>query len=317
MKYVVTGAAGFVGSHLAERLALAEGTEMVYAIDCFTDYYDPAIKRANAQRLKVFKNVTFVEDDLSHGIAAPMLSACRAVFHLAGQPGVRASWDDCFDEYTSRNVNATRSVLSSVTAASPSPRLVFASSSSVYGNRLVEGPSRETDLPRPFSPYGVTKLASEHLVQAYVSNRGLDAAILRLFTVYGPRQRPDMAMHRLVKAALSGSTFPIFGDGEQAREFTFVTDVVDAFLLAAATTKCDAVPINIASGMSASLREVVQMTSQLAGCEVPIEWLPSQEGDVRITAADTSRARECLGWMARTDLATGLKQQIDAAKRGG
>src|SRR3954465_494451 len=218
MRYVVTGAAGFIGSQLAERL-LESGHE-VLAVDCFTDYYDPALKEENAAELDVART-DLAETDLE-------LDGVDGVFHLAGQPGVR-SFGDVFEEYVRRNLLASRRVFEAVAAAGT--RVVFASSSSIYGE-AERYPTPEEAEPRPISPYGITKLGCEHLARAYAQGFGLDVAVLRFFTFYGPRQRPDMAFARLVDAVARGTSFELYGDGLQSRAFTYVADGVDAIAAA-------------------------------------------------------------------------------------
>ena len=218
---VVTGVAGFLGSHLTERL-LAAGHEVV-GVDAFTPFYDPRRKRRNLEAALAHPRFRLLELDLGADDPARLPDA-ELVFHFAAQAGVRPSWGDGFAEYARHNVLATQRLLERYEARPPR-RFVYASSSSVYGDaeRL---PTRESDLPRPYSPYGVTKLAGEHLCLLYQRNRGLPATALRFFTVYGPRQRPDMAFHRLLEAALDGRPFEVYGDGRQSRDFTYVADAV-------------------------------------------------------------------------------------------
>src|SRR5450432_2607579 len=230
MRALVTGAAGFVGSHLAEAL-LARG-DTVVGIDCFTPYYDRAAKEQNLATARAHERFEFVEDDLRTCDVGSLLSGVDAVFHQAAQAGVRLSWSDGFADYVSLNVLATQRLLEAVQQARPQARVVYASSSSVYGNQP-RYPTVETDLPKPFSPYGVTKLAAEHLCGLYAENWGTHTVSLRYFTVFGPRQRPDMSIHRLCEAAVRGTSFPRYGDGSQIREFTYVDDIVRGNLLAA------------------------------------------------------------------------------------
>jgi len=220
---LVTGVAGFIGSHLAERL-LKMG-HRVRGIDCLTPYYSRQMKESNLSTLTSFNNFEFLEVDLRSGDLAPCLGDVSVVFHQAAQPGVRRSWADGFSEYVSCNIQATQRLLEAARVATLQ-RFVYASSSSVYGN-AVSYPSMETDLLRPFSPYGVTKLAGEHLCMAYAANYGVPTVSLRYFTVYGPHQRPDMAIFRLIQAALGETTFPLYGDGNHTREFTFITGTSD------------------------------------------------------------------------------------------
>src|SRR3954452_20962667 len=228
MRALVTGAAGFVGSTLVDTL-LARGDHVV-GLDCFTPYYDRAAKEANLALARDSKRFEFVEADLRTADVDALLDGAEVVFHQAAQAGVRLSWSEGFADYSSHNILATQRLLEA--AKRTRPRVVYASSSSVYGN-AASYPTNEGDIPRPHSPYGVTKLAGEHLCNLYADNWGVATMSLRYFTVYGPRQRPDMAIHRLLRAALDGGPFPLYGDGSAEREFTFVDDIVAANLLAA------------------------------------------------------------------------------------
>ena len=287
MRYLVTGAAGFIGSHLAEAL-LAAGHEVV-GVDCFTDYYDPAEKEQNARGLDV-RRLDLAEDGLD-------LAGVDGVFHLAGQPGVR-SFGGAFPLYLRRNVLATSRVFDAASAAGV--RVVFASSSSVYGDAEAY-PTPEDARPLPISPYGITKLACEHLVRAY----GLDAVVLRYFTVYGPRQRPDMFFRRVCDALVSGGSFEIYGSGEQSRSFTDVADVV-----AATITAMDGAPagsvFNVGGGEEASMLEAIALLERLSGRTLPVRHVDRARGDVARTKADVSRIREAVGWEPRVPLADGL-----------
>jgi nucleoside-diphosphate-sugar epimerase len=307
---VVTGAAGFIGSHLAERL-VARGDRVV-GIDCLTNYYDTAAKLENLSSLRSKTNFTLVTDDLCTADLRRLLAGAEVVFHEAAQPGVRGSWSDGFAEYCSNNVLATQRVLEAALAADV-PRVVYASSSSVYGN-ATEYPVRESHLPHPASPYGVTKLAAEHLCSLYATNYGLATVSLRYFTVYGPRQRPDMAFRRLVDTAIAGGLFPLYGSGHQVRDFTYVGDVVDANLLAAS---CDVPPgsvINIAGGTRAELLEVIDMIGALVGRRVSVEQLPWQPGDVERTEGCIDSAADLLAWRPRTTMAKGLAAMVEWAR---
>lgn len=313
MKALVTGAAGFVGSHLAERLG--RDGHAVRAVDCVTDYYDVEQKRSNLEALARSVDCEVVFEDLCTCDLGPLLAGVDVVFHQAGQPGVRASWSSEFDSYIERNILVTQRLLEAARGAGIR-RFVFASSSSIYGNSIVY-PTTENDLPRPYSPYGVTKLAAEHLCGVYAHNWGLPTVSLRYFTVYGPRQRPDMAMHRLIEAALSSEAFPMYGDGQQVRDFTYVGDVVEANLLAASAPLEPGLAINISGGSSVTLREIVDIVRDLAG-PIEIDPRPPQAGDVRRTGGSTERASELLDWRPRVSLREGLAAQIkwQAARRG-
>lgn len=304
---VVTGAAGFIGSALCARL-LADGWS-VRGVDSFTEYYDPAIKRRNVAALVEQAGFDLAEADLAHVALAPLLAGADVVFHLAAQPGVRGSWAAGFAGYDEANIRVTQRVLEAV-RGTPVTRLVVASSSSVYGNPAAV-PTRESDPLRPFSPYGVTKLAAEHLCRAYADNFGVPVTILRYFTVYGPRQRPDMATYRLIEAARRDTPFPLYGDGSQIRDFTYVDDVVAANVLAASAAGALGETINVAGGSSTRLRDLVEMVGAAVGREVPVEWLPAQPGDVQQTGGAVARAAELLGWAPRVSLAAGISRQVE------
>ena len=291
MRYVVTGAAGFIGSHLAEAL-LARGDEVV-GVDCFTDYYDPALKEENARAIDV-RRIDLAEDGLD-------LDGIDGVFHLAGQPGVR-SFGEAFPLYLRRNVLATQRVFQS--AAGAGVRVVFASSSSVYGE-AERYPTPEETAPHPIAPYGVTKLACEHLAAAYATGFGLDAVLLRYFTVYGPRQRPDMFFRRVCDALLAGGTFEIYGTGEQSRSFTEVGDTVAA-TIAAMDGGAPGTVYNVGGGEEASMLEAIALLERVAGRTLDVRHVDVARGDVRRTKADVSRIRDALGWEPRVGLPDGL-----------
>jgi UDP-glucuronate 4-epimerase len=303
---LITGAAGFIGSTLADELVGAGW--QVRGVDCFSDYYDVGAKRANLACLAGHDSFELVEADLSRDDVAPLLDEVDVVFHQAGQPGVRLSWSDGFGAYVQHNVLATQRLLEGCRSAQLS-RFVFACSSSVYGN-AARYPTTEDDLPRPHSPYGVTKLAAEQLCGAYAANWGVPTVSLRYFTVYGPRQRPDMAMHRFVEAALSGTRLPVFGDGEQVRDFTYVQDIVRANVAAAEADVAPGTVVNVAGGGSITVNQLLALLSELTGHDVHVERLPEQPGDVRATGGRIERAAELLGWHPETDVASGLAQQI-------
>jgi UDP-glucuronate 4-epimerase len=291
MRYVVTGAAGFIGSHLTETLEAA-GHDVV-AIDCFTDYYDPALKEANARGRDV-QRLDLAEDALDFG-------GCDGVFHLAGQPGVR-SFGDVFAVYLRRNVLATQRVFEAVAAAGV--RVVFASSSSVYGDaEAYPTPEDAPTLPR--SPYGITKLACEHLARAYAADFGLDPVVVRYFTVYGPRQRPDMFMTRVVTALAEGGGFELYGDGEQSRSFTYVADAVAGTIAAMERGESGAV-YNVGGGEEATVNEAIALLEELSGRRLDVRRGERAAGDVARTKADTTRLEE-LGWRAGTPLREGLR----------
>ena len=298
MKYLVTGAAGFIGSHLAAALQ-AQGHEVV-GVDCFTDYYDPALKEENAAGLDVLR-LDLAEEDLP-------LDRVDGVFHLAGQPGVR-SFGDVFDEYVRRNLVATRRVLEA--AARAGVRVVFASSSSVYGEAESYPTPEETE-PKPISPYGITKAGCEQLARAYARAFGLDVVVLRYFTFYGPRQRPDMAFTRIVNALARGGVFELYGDGLQSRAFTYVADGVEATIAAIDRAPAGAV-YNVGGGAEATMREAIAALERISGHTLELVERPAAKGDVRRTAPDTSRIERELGWRATTELEDGLRAQWEWA----
>ncbi|HYJ70290.1 MAG TPA: NAD-dependent epimerase/dehydratase family protein [Nocardioidaceae bacterium] len=306
MKALVTGAAGFVGSHLCERL-LDQGDE-VAGIDCFNDYYSPRRKEANVAALVDRPGFTLQRVDLLSAPLTTLLDNIDVVYHLAGQPGVRSSWGRDFDPYVQRNVVATQRLLEAAREVSLW-KLVYASSSSVYGNAATY-PTTETLRPEPVSPYGVTKLAAEHLCELYRVTSGVPTVSLRLFTVYGPRQRPDMAFFRIVNAALRGEPFLLYGDGEQSRDFTYVDDVTTAMRLAALSPWTGVA--NIGGGSRTTMNQVIDTVSALAR-PLDIVRLQSQRGDVRHTAADTTVAREAFGYAPSVSLKDGLARMVEAA----
>jgi len=308
---VVTGAAGFIGSHLCEAL-VQRGCEVV-GVDCFTDYYDPAIKRRNLRGLLAGPRFRLLELDLSSADLGALPDAPRWVFHQAAQAGVRASWGRDFESYARHNVLATQRLLERYRGTAVE-RVVVASSSSVYGDaeRL---PTSETDLPRPFSPYGVTKLAAEHLALLYARNFGVPAVALRYFTVYGPRQRPDMGFHRFVTALLQGRPITLYGDGEQTRDFTYVDDAVAANL-AAAERGVQGRAYNIGGGSRVSVNHVLAELARIAGIAPIVEHGAAQPGDPRDTGADIARARADLAWSPTVPLAEGLARQVAWQKEG-
>lgn len=302
---LVTGAAGFIGSHLVERLT-SDGSE-VKAVDCLTDYYEPAQKRQTLEILRGIPGCTVIEADLATCDLTEIVEGVDLVFHQAGQPGVRSSWID-FGTYVTQNVVVTQRLLDTA-AGSDLTRFVYASSSSVYGTAL-RYPTEETSLPKPISPYGVTKLAAEHLCELYGREIGVPTVSLRYFTVYGPRQRPDMAIHRLIEAAMTGDSFPLFGDGRQVRDLTFVADVVEANVLAVTRDITPGAVMNIAGGTSASLEDLIAAVEELVGHRVAIDRLPAQPGDVRRTGGSIDRAARVLGWLPRVRLRDGLAEQV-------
>jgi nucleoside-diphosphate-sugar epimerase len=305
MKALVTGGAGFIGSHLSERL-LQQGADVV-AIDCFTDYYPRPIKERNLQALVGQPRYRFVEGELGGVDLGALLDDVTHVFHLAAQAGVRKSWGRDFRTYTTLNVDATQMLLEACVGR-PIERVVYASSSSVYGDD-VSLPMLEDAVPRPVSPYGVTKLAAENLCHLYFVNHAVPTVSLRYFTVYGPRQRPDMGFHRFFTAVLAGQPVAQFGDGLQTRDFTFVADAVSA-TAAAAVRGAPGGVYNIGGGSRVTLRDVFEMIGRVTGRPVRIDHQPEQKGDMRDTYADTSRARADLGFAPSVSLEEGLREMF-------
>jgi nucleoside-diphosphate-sugar epimerase len=304
MRCLVTGAAGFIGSHLAESL-VGQGHE-VTAVDCLTDYYDVARKHANVAALLAV-GVPVVRRDLLQGDLDELLDGVDVVFHLAGQPGVRSSWGEDFADYVARNVHATQRLLEAA-RTSAVERFVLASSSSVYGE-AVAYPTEESALPSPVSPYGVTKLAAEHLCQAYAHNFGIPAVALRYFTVFGPRQRPDMGISRFLQAMDEGRTITLLGTGEQVRDFTYVGDVVSATVAAGSADLAPGSVLNVAGGSRTSVNELLALLQGTTGRQARVRREPPQAGDVTATGASTELARRLLGWQPETPLAQGLALQ--------
>lgn len=304
MRAVVTGVAGFIGSHLAERL-LKEGQEVV-GIDCFTDYYPRAYKERNLELLLADRCFNFYEANLIDMDLVGLLEDVDYVFHEAAQAGVRASWGENFRVYVENNVLATQRLLE-VAKEVKLKKFVYASSSSVYGDAETYPTSEQVE-PEPISPYGVTKLAGEHLCQLYFTNYQLPVTILRYFSVYGPRQRPDMAFHKFIKAMLNGEEIVVYGDGEQTRDFTFVDDIVDANILA---MEADAVGevFNIGGGSRVTVNQTIRMLEEIVGDDADVRYVESQRGDVRHTAANISKAERFLGYKPRVRIDEGLYQE--------
>jgi nucleoside-diphosphate-sugar epimerase len=308
MRALVTGVAGFIGSHLGERL-VAEGWE-VLGLDCFTPYYPRATKWTNLERLRHLPRFQLVDDDLRTAELGQRVGGVDVIVHLAAQPGVRLSWADGFHAYSAHNVDATQRLLEAARSAPATPRVVFASSSSVYGE--VDDSSCTEDAPlRPHSPYGVTKVAGELLIAAYVANFGLDAVSLRFFSVYGPRQRPDMALHRMIEAAIDRQAFPLYGDGTSRRDFTYVDDVVEACYRAATTPVLPGTVLNVAGGATTSVNELLGLVGDALGTEVPVEHHPAEAGDVTLTSGAIDRAGALLGWKPSMSLREGVARQVE------
>jgi nucleoside-diphosphate-sugar epimerase len=301
MNALVTGAAGFIGSTLAGRL-LDQGAR-VTGIDCFTDYYPRVMKEANLASLLMRPSFRFVESTIQAADLGHILADTTHVFHLAAQAGVRKSWGRDFQVYTTNNIEATQ-VLLEACVGSGIEKLVYASSSSVYGDDTPL-PMRETAVPAPLSPYGVTKLAAEHLCNLYHANHGLPCVSLRYFTVYGPRQRPDMAFHRFIRSAITSAPITLYGDGEQTRDFTFVADAAAA-TASAGTLGVPGRVYNIGGGSRVSVNQVLAIIARLAGHQLDVRREEKQKGDMRDTYADTSRARADIGFAPTVSIEEGL-----------
>jgi nucleoside-diphosphate-sugar epimerase len=306
-RYLVTGCAGFIGSTLVDAL-LAEGAEVV-GIDSFSDYYARERKEAAIAGASSQPGFELIEHGLETSLPDRALDGVDGIFHLAGRPGVRASWGESFRTYVDDNILATHHVVQG--ALERGVRLVFASSSSIYGDALAY-PTPEDTIPAPVSPYGVTKLACEHLVTAHGRDDDLDFAVLRYFSVYGPRQRPDMAFFRIIGSLIDGGTFEVYGDGHQSRDFTFVDDAVAATMAAMRMVR-GGVTYNVGGGSEASLRDAVAVIEELSGRPLDVAYGEPAAGDVRRTLADTTRIRGELGWEPRVSLRAGLAAMLEAA----
>jgi UDP-glucose 4-epimerase len=304
VKALVTGAAGFIGSHLTTAL-LDRGAD-VTGLDCFTDFYPRSLKEANVAVNAGRAGFHFVAGSVQHVDLAALLRDTTHVFHLAAQAGVRKSWGREFRMYTEHNVEATQRLLEAC-AGLPLHRFVYASSSSLYGDNVAM-PMREDALPQPVSPYGVTKLAAEQLCYLYFVNHGVPTTSVRYFTVYGPRQRPDMAFNRFIRAALGGTPITLYGDGEQTRDFTYVGDAVEA-TIAAGERGVPGRAYNIGGGSRVTINRVLEIIERLAGRRLDIRREPAQKGDMRDTYADTSLARADLSFAPRVPLEQGIEAE--------
>jgi UDP-glucuronate 4-epimerase len=307
MNTVVTGACGFIGTNLC--LSLLEDGYHVTGIDAFTDNYEISIKRANYNDLKKFKNFKLIEDNLLKMELASLLQDVDVVYHLAGQPSVHNSWGEDFQVYSDRNIVLTQKLLSAANKAKVG-RFVNSSSSSIYG-RSSFSPTKESDEKRPISPYGVSKLAAENLVTLFGSEFGMSTVSLRYFTVFGPRQRPDMAFNKLIQAGHEGKTFQMHGDGAQTRDFTFVEDVVEANKLAALADINPGSVFNIGGGSPISMKKAIEMLEEIMVKRIKLEFIPLGPGNPMITAADCTEADAILGWKPKRDIYSGLKAQVD------
>ena len=307
MRALVTGCAGFVGSHLTESL-LRDG-HSVLGIDCFNDNYARRPKLANLRHAQEWDAFEFVPLDLARGDLRDVVGECDVVFHLAAEPGVRSSWGSRFDNYLRNNVLATQHLLEAA-KEHPEKRFVYASSSSIYGQAEAL-PTREDATPAPFSPYGTTKLAAEHLCSLYHGNFGVSTVTLRYFTVYGPRQRPDMAFTIFCRAAVLGEPITVYGDGRQSRDFTYVADVVAATRAAAVAPEVTGRAFNVGGGSRVAIASALELIAGYAGRPLEVHHLETQVGDVRDTGADTTAARRDLGFDPAVDFEEGLERQFE------
>lgn len=305
-KIIVTGAAGFIGSHLVEVL-LKQGEEVI-GIDEFNDYYEPTLKRKNIVPFQNYPNFKLIEGDIQLLDWQKLLVDVEVVYHQAAQAGVRASWGNGFRSYTERNINATQILLEAAKDAQHLKRLVFASTSSVYGDAETL-PTHELIYPQPVSPYGITKLAAERMCSLYHKNFGVPFVALRYFTVYGPRQRPDMAFHKFFKSVLQDEAIPIYGDGKQTRDFTFVSDAVTANLAAATVPEAVGEIFNIGGGSRVILTQVLETMEEIVGKQIKRNHIEKAMGDARHTAADVSKAQKILSYQPQVSLFEGLTQE--------
>lgn len=305
-KILLTGCAGFIGSHLTEKL-LALDNEIT-GIDVLTDYYSVELKKKNLEYFLKNRNFRFINEDISTIDFSQLLNDVDCVYHLAAQPGVRGSWGENFDVYVRNNISATQKLLEYSTR-SKVKKLVYASSSSVYGNQPVEMLNEDL-VPRPLSPYGVTKLAAENLCRLYYETHGIPVVSLRLFTVFGPRQRPDMAFQKIINSIKNNSVFQIYGTGEQKRDFTYIDNIVNGFILA----KDKGVPgevYNIGGGETISLNEAMRVFEKLLGREINKKYMGIIKGDVNNTYADVKKARADLGYTNSISLSGAISKQLE------
>ncbi|MDI6784908.1 MAG: GDP-mannose 4,6-dehydratase [bacterium] len=313
MKCLITGVAGFIGSHLAEKLV--ELGHQVVGLDCFTDYYPREIKEANLASLRGNPQFKFIEANLLNVNYQNLLNGVDYIFHQAAQAGVRASWGATFASYTENNVLATQRLLEAVKRYSQSTlkRFIYASSSSVYGDTDIL-PMKEDNRLQPISPYGVTKLAAEHLCYLYWKNYGLPAVSLRYFTVYGPRQRPDMAFHKFIKSMLKKEKLIIYDDGNQTRDFTYIADIIQGNILAMDNGR-PGQAYNLGGGHRIKLNELLDILDELIGTPGQRVYQEKQKGDVKHTLADTTKAKTELEFAPTYDLRKGLINQIESIKK--
>jgi UDP-glucuronate 4-epimerase len=312
MRALVTGAAGFIGSSIVDQL-LKDGHEVV-GIDCFTPYYDRTIKDSNLAKATTSSNFTFHEINLAIEPIQLQLEGVTDIFHQAGQPGVRASWGGDFLQYVEWNVWATQQLLEAAMKVETLKSFVAASSSSIYG-AAERFPTTEKDLPQPISPYGVTKLAAEHLCSLYRTQFGVPTVSLRYFTVYGPRQRPDMAIHRIIHSALVGEEFKLNGDGQQSRDFTYIDDVVNANIKIAESFQKGVEPspvYNVGGNKPVSICSIIENIESITGSKIETKNMPNEDGDPKNTGAEIDLIRREIKWEPEVSLVDGLRKQVIA-----
>ena len=309
--HIVTGVAGFIGSNLAETL-LKKGDRII-GVDQVNDYYNVNQKRANIAHLQEYDGFKLIEDDIQNLDWQNLFKDVEVIYHQAAQAGVRASWGESFRHYTERNINATQVILEAAKDADSLKRFVYASTSSVYGNAETM-PTSETIPPKPVSPYGITKLAAERMCWLYHQNFDVPVTALRYFTVYGPRQRPDMAFHKFFKAAIEDKAISIYGDGQQTRDFTFISDAVAANLAAATVPEAVGEIFNIGGGSRAVLMDVLATMEKVIGKPIKKEYVAKARGDARHTSADISKAKKILGFNPQVSLAEGLAREWEWIK---
>jgi len=309
LRYLLTGVAGFIGSHLAEHL-LGRG-DSVLGVDCFTDFYPRAIKEKNLAGLKGQKGFEFIEANLLNLDLPPLLKRVEGIFHLSAQAGVRNSWGRDFDYYLQHNIKVTQLILEAMKEF-PKLRMIFSSTSSVYGD-TDQYPTPEDARKHPFSPYGATKLAGEGLCYVYYKNFGADFVALRYFTVFGARQRPDMAFHKFIRGALTGEPIPVYGDGNQLRDYTYIKDIVAGIAAGFAKGRTGEA-YNLGGGHQTKLMDAIKLIFDLCGKSVEIKFLPKVQGDVQETLADTTKARTELGYNPKGSVEMGLKEEIEWVK---
>lgn len=308
-RIIVTGAAGFIGSHICERLL--KNDHFVVGIDCLTDYYSKYIKKKNIKALKQNERFNFIERNILD--LDSVKEEIEYIFHVAAQAGVRASWGKKFDIYIKNNILSTQHLLELSKNIKGLKKFIYSSSSSIYGDAETL-PTSENTIPKPISPYGVSKLAGEHLCQLYSKNYGVHTVSLRYFTVFGPRQRPDMAFHIFIKAILEDKPIIVFGNGEQSRDFTYISDVVEANILAMESNSKETI-YNIGGGNYATVNQVLEILKEFMKSDPQVKYEKKAKGDVKDTKADIKKAKRELGFVPKQDLTTGLKKEIEWVKQ--